>query len=519
MIKNSFTKKILVLVSLCLLSAEISPLFAAQQKIKVFGGKAGWPVDASKEGIALGKGRYGYPCLQLATNSCVKNQTTDLLLSFDTADMHDETGNYQIQSDSLIYTTKAVMGKGAAVSRGISRGISLKGNPNSVFGHSGLVGSFTIEFWLCPAIAENGEVVFSWRSSRNLNNYSIYQMISASFFNNHLEWNFSNVFSGWNKQDVVVDGYNTLIPGNWSHHVLSFDEETGLIEYFVDGRSEGMMYVTSTGHEYGTVCEPYLGVSANIEICPQYTGRIDDFRIDRSPDAAKSADLYATGRESFKIDGGRFVTEPILVSDSAVLNSVTAEMSVPAETAVRFFVRSGDNCYNWDDSYPAWKEVYSGEQLKGVSGLYFQVAAELLPDGGGTKTPTVTQISLAYTEQPQPLPPFTVHADAGNGCVTLTWSYSVDDSAGGYYVYYGNRSGEYLGRAAVEGPSPVNVGNTTSLTLTGLKNGTIYYFAISSYSRVDGRINGTLSKEVYARPTAHGSDGVAFSSSGSTIRY
>ena len=92
------------------------------------------------------------------------------------------------------------------------------------------------------------------------------------------------------------------------------------------------------------------------------------------------------------------------------------------------------------------------------------------------------------------------HILKGDGQVTLSWSYSVDDSAGGYYIYYGNRPGEYLGRAAVQGASPVNVGNVTSATLTGLKNGVIYYFAVAAYSKLDERICGALSKEVYARP-------------------
>ena len=35
-------------------------------------------------------------------------------------------------------------------------------------------------------------------------------------------------------------------------------------------------------------------------------------------------------------------------------------------------------------------------------------------------------------------------AIAGNASVTLSWNYSVDDTAGGYYLYYGTRPGEYL---------------------------------------------------------------------------
>ena len=211
--------------------------------------------------------------------------------------------------------------------------------------------------------------------------------------------------------------------------------------------------------------------------------------------------IFATGNETYRTSGGRFVTQPILISQSASLNEVSALMNVPEQTEVKLFVRSGDNCYGWTENYPQWKEVSSNEQIEGVKGLYFQLAAELLPDGNGSKTPSITELTLKYTEAELPLPPFVVNAEPGDGQVTLNWSYSVDDSAGGYYVYYGTRPGEYLGRVAVEGASPVKAGNTTSMTLTGLQNGTIYYFAVSAYSRIDGRINGELSKEVYARPS------------------
>jgi hypothetical protein len=206
-------------------------------------------------------------------------------------------------------------------------------------------------------------------------------------------------------------------------------------------------------------------------------------------------------RSVYKVSGGRFESVPILTKAGSVLNSVTAEMYVPAQTAIQLYVRSGDNSFNWTESYPEWIPINVGEKLTDVTGLYFQVAAELYPDGNGTTTPTITDITLNYTALPDPLPPFRITAEKGNGCVSLNWSYSVDETAGGYYVYYGTRPGEYLGRVAIEGDSPINVGNTTSFTINGLKNGTIYYFAVAAWSKYDNRIVGPLSKEVYARPS------------------
>ena len=345
-------------------------------------------------------------------------------------------------------------------------------------------------------------MVLSWRSSLNDDIHSEYQMISAAFFNNHLEWTFKNIFVPYPVHEIHLHGFSTVIPKKWSRHTISFDQDTGLLEYLVDGRTESLVFVTDTGHEGGTICYPYLGVKAAIELCPDYTGKIDNMRITHYPVKNERSDIFATGNEKYRAEGGRFVTKPILVSQSAVVDEINALMNVPSQTDIRFFIRSGDNCYGWNDVYPAWKEVDSGSKISGISGLYFQIAAELLPDGSGTITPRLTEIDVTLTEQNEPLPPFMVNAVAGDGTVTLNWSFSVDENAGGYYVYYGNRPGEYLGRAAVQGTSPVNVGNTTSVTLTGLENGRIYYFAVSAYSKLDGRITGILSKEVFARPSA-----------------
>ena len=477
------------------------PLFAAQKTL-VLGGENGWKNVSEMSGLAFGKGQFGYDAVVLSTSSQTADFDTDMLVTFDGGNFSDKAGNYKIIENSLIPTADCVKGDGAALSRGNGTGLSLRGKDGSLFGSEGNSGSFMIEFWLCPATAENGETIFSWRSSLNYNNYAEYQMISAIISKNHLVWTFSNLFFGFKNEKVILQGISNVIPQKWSRHTISFDEKNGLLEYLVDGRTEDLIYVTKNGHESGEVCNPVLGKKATLEFCGVYTGKIDNIRINRHSYASALADVFATGNEKYKIDGGKFVTEPILVSHSAVMKKIDALMSIPAQTDVKFYVRSGDNCFGWTDSYPEWKEILPGEEISGVSGLYFQVSAELLPDGGAEKTPAITELSIKYDEQDEPLPPFSVLANAGDGSVTVSWSYSVDDSAGGYLVYYGNRPGEYLGRTAVEGASPVKAGNQTSITLNGLQNGKIYYFAIAAYSKIDGRIIGTLSKEVYARPSS-----------------
>lgn len=481
----------------------------AGPKTLIIGGENGWDEISKMDGIVVGKknGHFGYDALELSTKTVFSDSYTDLLLTFDNERFFDAAGNYTVTSNNMIRSPDAVKGEGAALSRGNKKGMVLSGKESALFGKPGFIGSFTIEFWLCPAIAENGEMVFSWRSSLNDDAYSEYQMISASFFKNHLEWTFSNIFIAYPAKEIHISGCSTIVPNKWSRHTITFDEASGLLEYLVDGRTESLAFITKNGHENGTVCYPVLGVKAGLEICSDYVGKIDNLRITRLPAYIESADVLMTGNEKYRVQGGRFVTKPLLVSQAAVVNQIDTLMNVPAQTDIRFYIRSGDNCYGWTDSFPEWKEVLPGEKISGVKGLYFQISAELLPDGSGKSSPKLSEIAVKYDEQNAPLPPFAISARPGDGAVTLTWSYSVDDNAGGYYVYYGNRSGEYLGRAAVEGISPVRVGDTTSVTLTGLENGRIYYFAVSAYSKIDGRINGVLSKEVYARPSSRLSAG------------
>lgn len=498
-----------------LLTAHCSLLTAlalfATPKTLVLGGDNGWSEIASMNGVIVGNqnGQFGYDAVELSTMTTTADYTTDLLLTFDDDKFCDVMGNYTVMSNNLIPTHDSVKGTGAGLSRGSKKGLILSGNKNALFGHDGLAGSFTIEFWLCPSLAENGEMVFSWRSSLSDDIHSEYQMISAAFFNNHLEWGFSNIFVPYPGHEFHLSGVSTVVPNKWTRHTLSFDQETGLLEYLVDGRTEAIKYITENGHEYGTVCYPILGVKAGIELCTDYVGKIDNFRISRSSTNHERSDIFASGNEKYRINGGKFITKPLLVSQAAVLNEIETLMNVPSQTDIRFYVRSGDNCYGWTDTYPVWREVVPGERIRGVKGLYFQLSAELLPDGAGSRSPRLSEIVVKYDEQNDPLPPFSVAAIPGDGSVTLSWSHSVDDNAGGYYVYYGNRPGEYLGRMAVQGSSPVNVGNVTNVTLTGLDNGRIYYFAVSAYSKVDGRINGMLSKEVFARPSSRLSQGLS----------
>ncbi|MBR5646392.1 MAG: hypothetical protein IKX23_07115 [Treponema sp.] len=480
------------------------PLFAKEIEL---GGKTGWPVFQLEENIAKGKGRFGYDCIQLATNSFVYDENTDLLINFENPRKIISEGQYDVVSNNLKFTDQAKMAKGAGLSRNTG-GLSIQGRPGTFFGSEGFMGSFSIEFWLCPSVAENGEIILKWESSKNVRGNLVHQLLNCFFSGGKLEWTLTDFFDNYTdaegSSEIHLKGMTRIIPDTWSYHALSYDCENGILEYLVNGITEDIRYITSDGTEDGDISLVVLGRRSKLQLCSKYTGKIDDIRIMRrpysQPDYQSAESAGKTGRMLYQATGGKFVTKPIVVSTGSRLNMLTAEMTVPDQCQVCYYVRSGDNYFNWTDSYPKWKKVESGKEIKGITGMFFQVSCEIYPDGDGSVTPTITNIKLDFDELPLPLPPFTVRAEAGDRQVTLSWNYSVDDTAGGYYIYYGNRPGEYLGRFAVEGDSPVNAGNVTSFTLTGLENGKIYYFAVAAWSSLDNRVIGPLSKEVYARP-------------------
>lgn len=501
--KKTFIKK-----SICIFFFGLISVFAfADEKKIILGGKSGWQNLKKQENITNGKGRFGYDCIELSTNSFVFDEATDLLINFESQENPVSQGNYEVRENNLKVSSYSLMGKSAGLSRNIG-GLNVFGKPGTFFGSQGLIGSFAIEFWLCPSISENGELILNWESSKVVNGRLVYQMLNCSFEDGHLVWKLSNIFDGFKNEngdsDVEMKGDSVIIPQKWSYHALSYNCENGCLEYFVDGITQDITYITSNRKEDGEVCLVEMGNPSELEICSEYTGLIDDIRILRrpySPPDYQSAEYAGKSERMIYIPtGGCFETLPLMVSTGATLKSLKAELDMPSQTDIEFYVRSGDNYFNWTDSYPEWKPVENGQQLYDVNGLYFQVACYLYPDGNGITTPSVTSIELDFEEISMPLPPFNVRAKAGNESVTLTWNYSVDETTGGYYIYYGNRPGEYLGRIAVEGMSPIKIGNVTSFELTGLENGKIYYFAIATWSSLDDRIVGELSQEVFARP-------------------
>ena len=167
----SFMKKNILKLSLAYFASAfvLVSTAAASEKTLVLGGKNGWNDFLVKKGITTGQGRFGFDAVQLSSQTQTSDKDTELLLLFENGKVSDfdGKGNYRIIENNLLPVKDAAKGTGAALSRGEKKGLVLKKDKSPLSGSYVPGNSFSVEFWISPSLAENGEKIYSWQTSIN----------------------------------------------------------------------------------------------------------------------------------------------------------------------------------------------------------------------------------------------------------------------------------------------------------------------------------------------------------------
>ena len=487
-----------------LLGGGVSGAFAAERVSIKVGGEGGWDTLESATAIQETEGRFSLPALGIAPGiASDAGAITDLYLSFDESDFADEAGNYTLEPSPSFFADHklARQGEGAAIFNTKGSGLVLHGGEDALFAQGGPLPSFTISFWLYPKSVKTGSAVFVWRSSivPESGQNPIYQSILAKFDHNRLVWDFSGLwFDAQGKPlSAKLESDRVTIPKKWSFHQVSYDAETGYLEYRINGRTEASLYAGKDEQSARVlIAQGFIGAQADIEIAPKYSGLMDEFRIERRPLSQVTVEGLRELAGFYPAAGGKFVSKPIDAGEG-FSRLLSADISViePEGTESEFYVRAGDNCYEWSENSPAWVPLVNGKPTEEVSGQYFQVAGGLYPDGARSKTPLLTWISLNIEKENAPWPPLKVRGEAGSESVKISWRPPADSDVKGYLVYYGEGEGEYLSQG-----SPVDAGSSLSCVISGLENGKMYYFAVASYGEAGAGYPGAFSPEVAVRP-------------------
>lgn len=458
----------------------------------------------------------------------------DLALSFDEGKpefFRDSAGHYRVNAAPALEAAGRQLARAGAAAA-LFTGISSKtytapllieiNSSDALFAPGSRFRDFSLEFWLYPFQLESGEQVFAWTSSLpQAGTAQVFsQYIKCIAERNRLKWTFVNFFASPDRgayPNIELSGVTPVVPKTWSHHIVRFDSNTGLVEYVMDGAVQDIKYATVSGREAGEVYTPIAGQGGAFSLGSSFTGVMDEFRIysafvdrvslQKFPCSGRmetrAIDLGEGNTGIFKVDalGGR---TSLQAAKGSIEFRENGRFRFSDDSEMQFFIRTTENPYWWDDS--PWLIFTPGAPLpEKVRGRYVQLAVDFYPSSDGECSPYLEELRIRYIPNEAPVPPSSVTAAASNGGVQLRWKSSPDMETEGYLVYYGTKKDEYFGEDAILGVSPVDVGKNNSLYLDGLKNGVLYYFRIAAYKSRDSRNPsalhiGEFSREVTARP-------------------
>ena len=223
----------------------------------------------------------------------------------------------------------------------------------------------------------------------------------------------------------------------------------------------------------------------------------------------RAVDLGQPDSSVLRIEASGGLLSPASTGRMAVRNTYTGRgnFRFADASAVQFFIRAGNERFRFD-TIP-WTPIIPGQAIPAsIQGRYVQIAAAFYPSGDSSTSPYLEELRIIYNKNEPPHPPSLVTARALDGAVELSWRRSPDENVRGYLIYYGTSSGVYFGQGAhsgnSSGNSPIDAGNRTSLRIDGLRNGTLYFFAVVAYSGNGSNLSnlhqGHFSREVNARP-------------------
>ncbi len=466
-----------------------------------------WSDMQSLDGVIRVDGRWGFKDLALSYGEYSADPETELLLHFDGKSEPEPAGAYRfIGGGPRIESGIFALGGGSALFEGDRAGVRLEAPPGSLFSPGAVWGDVSIEFWLYPATLSDGETILSWTGAAKVGDPRRPQLSGQTLRcvvkDRKLLWDFQDFFAlpAGRPLPVTLAGARKLIPRVWHHHLLRYDAGTGLLEYLIDGVPEAIAWVTDTGREGGSIAVPRLGLAeaGPLVLGAGFTGFLDELRISRrvvnDPMIRRFAGRAGTATSSI-IDLGFTATR---------VSRIEAVYSKPGDSGVEFYYQTSDTWKNPrilktdTDWVPFVPPGNFGDTLRG---RYLQIMIVLYPDGTGSLSPRVSNLRIVYQPNEPPAPPAGLMATPGNGTVTLTWRPVEEPGVKGYSVYYGTSPHNYLGTGAAEGKSPVDAGAKTSIEITGLANGNLYYFAVVAYDESEPPQRSEFSAEVSARPS------------------
>lgn len=419
------------------------------------------------ENTIITKGRENKDYIELSQNEYNQMPDTDFLVHFNNIDFTDEMGNYTISGHyNNISDVEKKFGSSSAFFLK-NREISFTSNGDSLFSPGRILGNFSIEFWFKPTIINEDSILFSWKGVNKVESDFISQKIKCYFEDRRVVWLFENLFVPVDFSEYSIDlkSKTKLIPDQWNHILIRYNEELGILEFLLNGLPEDIKYTTQNNRESHTIYSPYIGNFSKSEILigERFNGFIDEFRISEAYIEKPVLSKYS--------NSGEFLS-PVydIAQENVQLNSIECDDIIDKETDITYFYRFSDEPFLQENNYLKWLPI---DNINEKVGRYIQIGGVLYSNGGSNKSPLIENVNIIWDEIPTPPAPQFVTSKALENALLIEWSpvkhYEID----GYLLYIGNESNNYT--------EMIDVGKNTSYTINKLKYKNIYYFSVRSY--------------------------------------
>jgi hypothetical protein len=433
---------------------------------------------------------------------------TDLYLSFDNKTEFDETGSYRLQYNRYHTTDSRTYNKQSAYFLEESDMIDLVGTDRSFFQAGENLGSFSISFWILPVTYSNGEVILKIGSqyyNRQVDNIED-QSIVAKLYNGKIIWDFNNLFElghlDIKREKLSCESFSRIEPEQWNKVTLTYDAYKGIVYQYINGMQQSVMIATVDGTTSSSTLNMKFHKTNRcvIKIAPSFTGAMDEFVITKTSE-------YQF-RQLYPSDGGELVSTITDFGSGGVYIRDFSTGQVEGNNAQLFYYyRHSMKPFYEDPAYSSnikWKKIGS-EDIEFEKIRFFQWKAVFMPGNDGKKSPLFRSMRVTYVENDPPARPQGLVATLENNTINLRWYKGSEKDLIGYKVYYGTRSGFYFTQDALEGKSPIDVGNTNTFSLSNLKKNTIYYITVTAYDDEEHIHESGFAREISIRVLDDGS--------------
>lgn len=456
---------------------------AALQAERILAGQTGaenFATIASMHGTELFAAQDASQDIRLQTVSYHGEPSNLMYLDFDQTVpelLRDQAGRYRVAESNYIFNADARHGAGAALFNRLENRVVIR-SPEELWPGTGPSGDFTIEMWLKPIYFYRKNIIF-----RKLNMLEGKRRgLQISFEDDRLYVHGENLFedAAGRLHSLKLGSRSAVRTDKWVHLSVSFEAANGMLRLFLNGEEENVAPARDASGVWQMRFHPLD--RSPIVLAESYAGALDEFRLSKRalrPGAQQAANTttYAPLQLDYRNLRGKQRTGSVVsevlrpashaqtagVGDmhpagfTARSGRVSYRASEPAGTILNFYVRSSKQPFQRDTSERElpWRRLpRPGDSHQLPMFSYFQWRAELQADPTGEHSPVLHELALNFQPLIPPPAPGKLKVVPGlerlGRAAVLEWDQSPDSQVqspgGGYYIYYGLRPGEYLGR-------------------------------------------------------------------------